>query len=159
MRTLLRFWRSITPEHRDYLYVYMSALLWSVTYFVFTPAATDSIILDRLITSFWLVTASIGAILAIIGLLTKDNLIVERLGVTLVMLTPIVYTLIQIAIIFYYIIVPEDAVTPWESRINLVFLGLWIFFFLNKRRRQLSRQVREAKKRPLASENREDGIE
>lgn len=137
----------------------MSALLWSVTYFIFTPPATNNIVLDRLTISLWLVTTSIGAILAIIGLLTKDNLIVERLGVTLVMLTPVVYTLIQIAIIFYYIIVPEDASTPWESRINLVFLGLWIFFFLNKRRRQLSRQVREAKNRPLASETQEDGIE
>lgn len=157
MSSLLRLWRGLTSEHRDYFYVYMSAFLWSTTYFFFTPPATDNILVTRLVLALWLISAASGAVLAMVGLFAQDNLILERLGVTLLLVTPVVYVLLQLSIIVHYIIDPVHAVTPWQSRINLVFLGLWIFFFLNKRRRQLTRRVREARITPLAGEADKDG--
>lgn len=156
MKALIKFWKSITPEHRDYVFVYLSALAWAVSYLIYTPAATSGIV-DSIILFLWLGVAALGAVLALLGIIKKDNLLTEKLGVTFLMTVPMIYVLLQVSIIIYYIIVPEDAVTPWEARLNLIFLGLWLFFFLNKRRRQLARQVRAANNTPLPDESPEDG--
>ena len=132
-------------EHRDYFYIYIAASLWALSYLIFTPPTADIVILDRIVVWLWLGATVVGSLVALIGLVTRDNLLLERLGVTILVSSPIVYSALQIGIILYYSLGTTYTEETWLSRIYLVFFGLWVFFFINKRRRQLSLRVAQLK--------------
>ena len=144
-----RSWKILPSDHKDYVFIYIAGFIWATVYFFFSPATTYSI-LNQATVYLWTIVTALGAVLAVIGLLTRDNLLMERLGVTLLMTGPIVYSLTQLGL-FIYGLYGGLSSDPFD-RIHLIFLALWPFFFLNKRRRQIKKQVREAKKIPLQSE-------
>lgn len=150
MSLRIRSWKTLPPEHKDYLFIYSAGLVWALSFFFFTPAATHSL-LGGIVVTLWCGSAALGAILALIGLITRDNLLLERLGTTFIMMTPLIYSLVQIGLVIYAFIDPTVVGDP-TSRLHLVFLGIWLFLFLNKRRRQLSAGVKLAKTTPVATE-------
>ncbi len=154
MRPHFNSWKSLAQESRDYLIIYAWGLLWVVVYFFFPPTTTLSILNVGLLAA-WTGASAVGAAIAMWGMLTKDNLLVERFGVTLLMVAPIVYTSTQLGLLVYSLFDPSilSPTGHWYDRLYLVVLGFWPFWFLNKRRRQLTRQVTLAKNTPLAGEN------
>ena len=150
----LRAWKKLPSEQKDYFFIYITGALWAVTYFFLTPVATLGVV-DRAVLGLWLGSAVVGAVLAVLGLVRQDNLLVERLGVNILMVTPLIYAALQFAITISILVThPEgDATTPWYSRVALIVMALWLFLFLNKRRRQLKRRVQEVKLSPLPAES------
>lgn len=146
----IRIWKTLPPEHKDYLFIYLAGLIWATTLLVFTPTITHSFLGD-VVVILWCSSAIIGAILAICGLLNRDNLLLERLGTTLIMVTPLVYSIAQAGLVVYAFFDPAASGEP-TARLHLIFLGLWLFLFLNKRRRQLKARVKIVKEAPTASE-------
>jgi hypothetical protein len=146
----LRPWKTRPPEHKDYVFIYLTAIVWCVTYFIFYPSE-NSLFAGHSFVAVWLLPVVVGAFMGIYGLLMGDNLLTERLGVTLTMIGPAVYGLLQAGITISDIILQPEGVDT-TSRIALIVLALWIFLFLNKRRRQLKHKVVEARAVPLSSE-------
>lgn len=132
--------------------IYAWGGIWAAIYLIFPPAATLNV-LSQATVYLWTIASILGALTAVAGLLTRDNLLMERLGVHLLMVAPIVYGLTQLGLFVYgfYDNLPTD---PFD-RFHLIFLALWPFFFLNKRRRQLKARVADAKGAPLPSESAE----
>lgn len=153
MKIKLQAWKKLPSEQKDYFFIYITGALWAVTYFSLTPIATLGVI-DRTVLGFWLGSAVVGAALGVAGLLRQDNLLIERLGVNILMVTPLIYGALQVAITFSILVAgtgtPE---APWYGRIALIVMAIWVFLFLNKRRRQLRNKVQEAKLSPLPAES------
>lgn len=145
MKTILLADPMRPQEHRDYFFIYIVASLWALSYLLFTPPTAEIVLLDRVVVWLWLGATVVGSILALIGLITKDNLLLERLGVTILVSSPLVYSALQLGIILYYALGTTHTDDTWLPRIYLVFFGLWVFFFINKRRRQLSLKVHQIK--------------
>lgn len=142
-------WVPLPPDSKDYFLVYLWGMLWAIVYFLLPPVTTLSF-LAHVVIAVWCGVSVVGAFLAILGLLTRDNLLLERLGVTILMVAPGTYAITQLGLFItgFFIQLSTD---PF-GRFHLVFLALWAFFFLNKRRRQIKRKVAEAKATPLESE-------
>ena len=92
----------------------------------------------------------VGAALAVAGVLRNDHLTLERLGVSLLMVQPIVYAVFQLVQT-----IVDLVLLGTTQRSHLVLLGLWPAWWLWKRYRVLSRRVAEAKETPLPSERAE----
>lgn len=145
----MRFLRQMIPENRDYLVVYLWGALWTAWFVVFTP--------DPLASLFYRGTVVLvaalglgGAALAVAGVLRNDHLTLERLGVSLLMVQPIVYAVFQLVQT-----IVDLVLLGTTQRSHLVLLGLWPAWWLWKRYRVLSRRVAEAKETPLPSERAE----
>ena len=123
MRSRINSWKTLPPDHKDYVFIYIWGFLWTSTYLVFAPAATYTI-LGRLTIVLWCVVSGVGALVALFGLLTRDNLIAERLGVTLLMVAPVIYTITQIGLIIVFFVSPEltGGIDPL-GRLHLLLLG------------------------------------
>jgi len=134
----------------DYLFVYTASLLWSISTFILPINSKDTV--SPFVQFLWSGIAAVGSIIAIIGLIKQNNLLLERLGVSLIMANPIIFIALELALLIYDLLNPHQATGTWYNRLNVMFLGLWVVAFLNKRRRQLRHAVLEAKKTPLRSE-------
>lgn len=148
MKTILSFWKTSPPEHKDYLFIYAWGALWASVYLIATPPSTTGVF-GATLAYTWCLTMVVGGALGVAGLLRRDNLILERLGISLLMTGPIAFGLTQLGLIIY------EYYSPGEnpiSRVHLIFLALWPYLFLNKRRRQLKNRVRLLKKIPLGDE-------
>lgn len=155
MSDTTRKWRNLPSEYKDYVFIYIWGFVWALSYLIFTPTATFSI-LSQVIIYLWTITAMAGAVFALIGLLTGNNLLLERLGVTFLMTAPVAFVLTQTALTFYGYLEPDGPIDPVQ-RVHLIFLGLWPLLWLNKRRRQLKSRVILAKATPLDGEKRKKG--
>lgn len=154
MNNIFTKWRSLPSEHKDYVFIYVWGFLWAVSYLIFTPTTTFTLVTQTIIW-LWTITAMIGSGLALTGLLNGNNLLVERLGVTLLLIAPLAFALTQLSLVLYALIDSHEAPFDPTQRMHLIFLGFWPFLFLNKRRRQLKNRVLIARATPLASEFRE----
>jgi hypothetical protein len=146
----LRPWKMLTTDQREYVVIYIVAILWCVSYLIFFPLTT-ALLVDRTVFILWILPVIVGSVLAILGTVSGDNLILERLGVTLVMIGPAMYGLFQIGLTVFFLMTAPEGV-DLTARIPLVILLVWLFLLLNRRHRQLGTLVREAKNTPLASE-------
>jgi hypothetical protein len=153
MRKKFRPWSSLPPDHKDYIAIYAWGLIWLTSYLTYAPSVTYTVV-GRISVVLWASIAIIGALVALFGLLTRDNLIMERFGVTLMMVAPAMYALTQLAIFVAILVAPHAYAESFNAfdRLPIVFLGFWGFLWLNKRRRHLKFQVREAKTTPLRRE-------
>lgn len=148
MKSIKEFWETSPPEQKDYLFIYSWGAIWALVYLFVTPSATISIVSTTLVIVWTLVTV-LGAVLGIYGLVTRDNLLVERFGVNLLMIGPMAYAVTQLGLAIFGIL--TGVVDP-VARIHLIFFALWPYLFLNKRRRQLKARVKLVKKIPLGDE-------
>jgi hypothetical protein len=114
---------------------------------VFQPAAVGA--LFETWTGYLVAAAAVaGAVIAIEGVLTKSNLLVERVGVLLLTSAPVAYGLLQLGLIIF-----EISSVGFSGRIHLLFLVLWLVLTLTNRLSTLTRKVREAKSTPLTEEH------
>lgn len=153
MSPILSKWRSLPSEHQDYVFIYAWGFLWAASYLFFTPTTTYALVTQTIIW-LWTITAITGSVLALIGLLSGNNLLLERMGVTFLLIAPLAFGLTQIALVVYGIVDPLGSPSDPAQRAHLIFLGLWPFLFLNKRRRQLKNRVIIARATPLEGEPR-----
>lgn len=153
MRRLISHWKTQPPEYREYLLIYVIGLLWAVAYYIFPTIDTTKLV-SGLLVAVWCGTTVIGAALSLTGLIRGDNLLLERLGVSITLLAPIIYIFVQIggALDALWGVEGLEAAGTYVPRI---LLGLWLLVFLNKRRRHLARKVRIAKQTPLDRETQE----
>ncbi|UDL15893.1 hypothetical protein QEH42_gp102 [Microbacterium phage Pumpernickel] len=152
MKSIKSFWKNSPPEYKDYLFIYLWGVLWPTVYLFITPAATFYIV-NFVFVLLWTGVTIVGGITAMRGLLTRDNLLLERFGVTLLMIGPISFAITQFGTMIYKIVVDDPLIgSPW-GHVHLIFFALWPFLFLNKRRRQLKSRVELAKQVPLRAES------
>lgn len=143
IKTLLR----VPQEYRLHLGVYLVGGLWGAVFGVFQPAAVGA--LFETWTGYLVAVAAVaGAVIAIEGVLTKSNLLVERVGVLLLTSAPVAYGLLQLGLIIF-----EISSVGFSGRIHLLFLVLWLVLTLTNRLSTLTRKVREAKSTPLTEEH------
>lgn len=138
--------RPVIPEKLDYFLIYTVGGVWAASFLFFTPA-TVQVILGHPITIAWTSVAMLGAVLAIVGMLRNDNLLLERLGVKLLLIAPLAFVLVSIALGIVELI--QDGTTP---RLHQVVLALWPTMILRKRLRELRDHVIIAKDTPLPAE-------
>lgn len=151
---LIERWKTLPAEVKDYLFVYVWGILWFVAYLAFSPASTF-LLLDRPIIALWCIAATVGAVIAIMGLFRRDYLLLERMGVTIMMVGPILYAVTQTFLIIFYTVNPELSASSPLDRVHLIFLGLWPLVFLIKRLRVLSRRVGVVATTPLEREEKD----
>lgn len=148
MKSLGQFWRSSPPEQKDYLFIYSWGALWALVYLFVPPASTLSVFSTALVI-LWTAVTVIGAALGVYGLVNKDNLLIERFGVNLLMIGPFALALTQLGLLVFGLI---TGLGDPLARLHLIFFALWPYLFLNKRRRQLKARVKLVKQIPLMSE-------
>lgn len=151
MTSQLSQWRTLPSEHKDYMVIYVWGFVWVLSYVVFTPTNTFTL-LNQIIIWFWCLASMSGAVMAFVGLVFRDNLLLERFGVHLLMIAPAAFALTQTSLVIYGILYPENGVIDPVQRVHLIFLGAWPFLFLNKRRRILKNRVIIARATPLEYE-------
>ena len=157
MKAVKKFWKSTPSQYKDYLFIYLWGVIWGVLNLVqprvigqeVQPLAELGIIAGR----FWAAMAIIGGILAVAGLVRKDNLVLERAGVSLLMIAPIAYAATLLGELIFRGVGGEVAAasSDWRILTTMVF-ALWPFLFLNKRRRHLRNRVVLVSKIPLNNE-------
>lgn len=149
MKSIRRFWENSPPEQKDYLFIYIWGAIWALVYLIVTPTSTLTVLNASLVV-FWTVVTAVGGILGSIGLVKRDNLVVERFGVNLLMVGPLAYAMTQLGLAMFGLMAP----LPGDplARIHLIFFALWPYLFLNKRRRQLKTRVKLVKRIPLYDE-------
>lgn len=148
MKSIRQFWENSPPEQKDYLFIYSWGALWAIVYLFATPTATITVFSTTLV-ALWTGVTVLGAGLGFYGLVSRDNLLIERFGVNLLMTGPLAYALTQLGLAIAGAI--TDVGEP-AARIHLIFFALWPYLFLNKRRRQLKARVKLVKKIPLVNE-------
>lgn len=146
----LRSWRTLPREHKHYLAIYAAGSLWALAYLIFSPIATYALINGGLIV-LWCTLTIAGGLLASTGLLFRDNLLLERLGVTFLLVGPLAFLFTQLGLTLYGFFVPGVTDDP-TARLHLIFLALWVALFVNKRRSLLKAKVQDAKDLPSSSE-------
>ena len=149
MKSLRQFWENSPPEQKDYLFIYSWGAIWALVYLFATPTATITLFSTTLVV-LWTCVTVLGAALGVGGLVTRDNLLVERFGVNLLMIGPLAYAMTQFGLAVFGAL--TGIVEPY-SRIHLIFFALWPYLFLNKRRRQLKARVKLVKQIPLIEES------
>lgn len=148
MKSFRQFWASSPPEHRDYLFIYSWGAIWALVYLVAPPTATLSVFSTTLVL-LWTSVTMAGGTLGVFGLIFKDNLLIERFGVNLLMIGPLAYALTQLGLLVFGAV---TGIGDPMARLHLIFFALWPYLFLNKRRRQLKARVSLVKKIPLMDE-------
>lgn len=146
MKSVRQFWESSPPEQKDYLFIYSWGALWALVYLFATPTATVTVFSTTLVI-IWCAVTVLGAYLGVYGLVVRDNLLIERFGVNLLMIGPLAYALTQLGLAITGLL--TDVAGDPQARIHLIFFALWPYLFLNKRRRQLKARVKLVKKIPL----------
>jgi hypothetical protein len=148
VKSIRQFWRNSPPEQKDYLFIYSWGALWALVYLVATPTATLTVFSTTLV-FLWTGVTILGGSLGVFGLVTNDNLLVERFGVNLLMIGPFAFALTQLGLLVFGLV---TGIGDPMARVHLIFFALWPYLFLNKRRRQLKARVKLVKKIPLADE-------
>ncbi len=148
MKSIRRFWDNSPPEHKDYLFIYSWGALWALVYLLATPSATSNIFNTTLV-ALWCGVTVLGGVLGVTGLVTRDNLLLERFGVNLLMTGPLAYALTQLGLAVFGSL--ADVGDP-GARVHLIFFALWPYLFLNKRRRQLKARIKLVKQIPLSED-------
>lgn len=158
MKAVKKFWKSTPSEYKDYLFIYLWGVIWTALNLVqprvvgqeSQPLADLGVLTGR----FWAAIALVGGILALIGLVRRDNLVLERAGVSLLMVGPIAYGATLLGELIYRAVSGEIPVisSDWRILVTMVF-AMWPFLFLNKRRRHLRNRVHLVSKIPLNEEN------
>lgn len=148
MKSLGQFWRSSPPEQKDYLFIYSWGALWALVYLFVPPAATLTVLSTSLVI-LWTGVTILGGALGFYGLVNKDNLLIERLGVSLLMIGPLAFAITQLGLMVFGLL---TGIGDPLSRLHLIFFSLWPYLFLNKRRRQLKARVKLVKQIPLLDE-------
>jgi len=148
MKSIRQFWENSPPEQKDYLFVYSWGAIWALVYLFATPAATITVFSTTLV-ALWTGVTVVGAVLGVWGLVTRDNLLLERFGVNLLMVGPLAYALTQLGLAIFGMVIGVGDPT---ARVHLIFFALWPYLFLNKRRRQLKARVKLVKQLPLGDE-------
>lgn len=148
MKSILHFWKTSPPEQKDYLFIYSWGVIWALVYLIAPPVATVNVF-STILVLLWTGTTMAGGVMCIFGLIRRDNLIVERFGISLLSIGPLAYALTQLGLLIFATV---TGVGDPFSRVHLIFFALWPYLFLNKRRRQLKARVRLVKKIPLLEE-------
>ncbi|URP22178.1 hypothetical protein SEA_BIG4_94 [Microbacterium phage Big4] len=148
MKSLGQFWRSSPPEQKDYLFIYSWGALWALVYLFVPPAATLTVFSTALVI-LWTCVTMVGGALGVFGLVNKDNLLIERFGVNLLMIGPLALALTQLGLMVFGLL---TGLGDPLARLHLIFFALWPYLFLNKRRRQLKARVKLVKQIPLLDE-------
>lgn len=158
MKAVKKFWKSTPSEYKDYLFIYIWGVIWAALNLVqprvvgqeVQPLSDLGVISGR----FWAAIALIGGVLAVIGLVRKDNLVLERAGVALLMVGPIAYAVTLFGELIFRSVGGEFSSVSSDWRIlSLMVFAIWPFLFLNKRRRHLRNRVHLVAKIPLNEEN------
>lgn len=149
MKSIRHFWKNSPPEQKDYLFIYSWGAIWALVYLIATPTTTTSI-LNFALVALWAGVTIVGGALGVTGLVKRDNLVIERFGVNLLMIGPLAYAITQLGLALVGIVLPDfsDPI----NRIHLIFFALWPYLFLNTRRRQLKNRVNLVKRIPLYEE-------
>lgn len=157
MKAVKKFWKSTPSEYKDYLFIYLWGVIWAALNLVqprvigqeSQPLSDLGTIAGR----FWAGITVIGGILAVIGLVRRDNLILERAGVSLLMIGPVAYAITLLGELAFRGVSGEVSAlsSDWRVLTTMVF-ALWPFLFLNKRRRHLRNRVHLVSKIPLSEE-------
>ena len=133
----------LRSEERAYLWIYATTILWCIVYLAIPPAPV-LVTFDRPLTIAWPLAGIVGAAIAMTGILARDNLLIERAGVTVLLAAPGTYTLIQAGVA-----ISEHVTLGASNRWHLIIVFTLLFEFFFKRYRRLGRWVREAKNTPL----------
>lgn len=142
----MKRWKQLTPEDRDYAVIYLAGAVWCGV-FLFVPPSAVLLVFDRVVGSLWSGAGLVGAVMALAGLFARDHLLLERFGVRLLLIAPLVYSLMQAVTAF-----TELNGTGMSQRWHLIFLGLFVAAWLRKRLRKFGALVRDAKETPLPGE-------
>lgn len=153
---LKKFWKSTPAEYKDYLFIYLWGGIWAVLNLI-QPRLIGGDQIDAFgiyAGRFWALITIIGAVLAVLGLVRKDNLLLERAGVNLLMVGPVAYSAVMFGELIFRFVDPtvEEVGSSWRVLTVAVF-ALWPFLFLNKRRRQLKSRVKLVSEIPLPDED------
>lgn len=149
MKSIRQFWENSPPEQKDYLFIYSWGAIWALVYLFATPSATVTVFSTTLVI-LWTCVTVLGGVLGTYGLVTRDNLLIERFGVNLLMIGPLAYALTQLGLAVFGAL---TGIGDPGARIHLIFFALWPYLFLNKRRRQLKARVKLVKQIPLQEES------
>lgn len=150
-----KFWKNTPSEYKDYLFIYLWGGIWAIVCLINPLILSEELLVVSMVSSrFWSGVALVGATLAVVGLIKRDNLILERAGVSLLMVGPASYA----ATMAGELVVRSlggahfSGISDWRVLALMVF-ALWPYLFLNKRRRHLRGRVRLVAKIPLSSED------
>lgn len=134
---------------------------WAVVFWFYPPTAFVNA-LDAHTRIFWLLFVLLGAITAIIGLLTRMDLKVELPGIIFTMFGPLAYSMSQAYYVLFPVPIPGSTVRL-SDRYALIIYAMIPIYFLMVRLWQLTRQAKLAKRarrasRVVASELMEFGV-
>lgn len=158
MKAVKKFWKSTPSEYKDYLFIYLWGVIWGGLFLVQPRIIGPEADIAAWSTSagrLWAVISITGGVLAILGLVRKDNLVLERAGVTLLMVGPLAYAATLLGeLIIRTSVYPESTSLSADWRLlTVIVLALWPFLFLNKRHRHLRNRVHLVREIPLNEEN------
>lgn len=161
MKAVKKFWKSTPSEYKDYLFIYLWGVIWGGLNLVQPRVVGQEVQplgqFGVYVGAFWAAMAVVGGIIAVVGLVRKDNLVLERAGVSLLMIAPVAYAFTLLGELVFRGLVPTavpSASSDWRLMTLMVF-ALWPFLFLNKRRRHLRSRVVLVSKIPLTDEDKE----
>lgn len=138
------------PPFHSFFYVYLFGLVWAIVYAIFTPP-TIALLLSKWGVEAWMLYTAVAAIIGMVGIVRESNLLVERLGVSMLAVTPLLFSVAQIGIVIYELVDPGDDIDI-NVRISSFVLGLWLFYPLFWRQRDLTSRVKLARRTPLQHE-------
>jgi hypothetical protein len=146
LRTKFRALKSFPLEYQHYLFIYIAGGLWGLVFALFQPSTITMFFVLGVgyLVSF---AAVLGSTLAIIGLVRRDHLLLERMGAIILISAPAGYVALQLGLFLY-----ELFTSGSSDRLHLVFLGSWMVIMLNKRQALLKDKVRQARMTPLDEE-------
>lgn len=143
----MKRWKQLLPEEHDYAIIYTAGAVWCAV-FLFLPPSAVLVVFDRVVGSLWSGAGLVGALVALYGLFFRDHLLLERFGVRLMLIGPLVYSLMQAVTAF-----TELGQTGSSQRWHLIFLGLFLAAWLRKRLRKFGSLVKDARETPLPGES------
>ena len=145
-----KFWANTPSDYKDYLFIYLWGVIWAVLNLV-RPLTVDGGDGGVITVQVLLAVVAAGGIIAITGLVRKNNLLLERLGVLILMIGPATYGLILLGSLIYQSVNGATLDDNWRLLTVMVY-AVWPYLFLNKRRRHLRDRVRLVSKIPTPNE-------
>lgn len=146
-----KFWADTPSDYKDYLFIYLWGVIWAVLNLV-QPRTVDGGDGGVVTVQVLLGIVAVGGVIAIVGLVRKNNLLLERLGVLILMIGPATYGLILLGSLIYASINGATVEDNWRL-VTVMVYAVWPYLFLNKRRRQLRNRVRLVSKIPTPNED------
>lgn len=132
-------------EAPDLAVIYSTLSAWALLLACFPPKAMHSVVLGPVIILLDVVTLA-GALIALTGVLRRDNLVLEQLGVRLAIAGPLGYALLEL------VLAVVGALQGNTDRFALVAYALLPALYLNKRRRFLAFRAALIATAPVAEE-------